>query len=121
MITHDGATGFRAEDAVDFSPIITLTRESLLRGSDGGIGVVIAVAVLSIILLALVSTRIVIGRFVVVRIPVVTVGVIVVRIPILPPWIESEVEDDPGPVDESAMMPVPDVIAAAIPIALPIG
>jgi hypothetical protein len=26
LITHDSATGFRAEDAVDFSPVITLSR-----------------------------------------------------------------------------------------------
>src|SRR5207249_7434810 len=37
LITHDSATGFRAEDAVDFSPAITLPRSLLLDGRNRGI------------------------------------------------------------------------------------
>jgi len=35
LITRDGATGFRAEDAVDFSPVIALAGKSFLRDRDG--------------------------------------------------------------------------------------
>src|SRR5439155_25985772 len=79
-------------------------------------------AVLAVILFVLVSARIGIARVVVIRVAVVIVRVIVVRVvPVRPPWIESEVKDDPGAIDESAMMPAPNVIAAAIPIALPVA
>src|SRR5207302_11016639 len=112
----------RAKHAVDLSVIITFSRELLLRGGNSRVGAGISIAVLSVRLVALVSAGIVVARVVAVLIRIVIVSVIIVRVVrIRPPRIKSEVEDDPGAVDESAMMSLPDVIAAAIPIALPVS
>src|SRR6266568_2017495 len=121
LILCDRGPRSRSENAIDLSAIITFPCQPLLRRRNRRVGVGIAVTVLAVILFALVNAGIVIARVVAVRIRVVIVGVIVVRVvPIRPPRIESEVEDDPGSVDEPTMMSVPNVIAAAIPIALPV-
>src|SRR5437588_2799384 len=111
---------FRPSNAVDLSAIVTLARESLLRSGDDRVGGLVGVTVLIGVGIA-VSARVVITRVVCVRIAVISVSVVIIGIPVRPPWIESEVKDDPGAIDESAMMPAPNVIAAAIPITLPIG
>ena len=100
--------------------IVTLARESLLRSGDDRVGGLVGVTVLIGVGIA-VSARVVITRVVCVRIAVIPVSVVIIGIPVRPPWIESEVKDDPGAIDESAMMPAPNVIAAAIPIALPVA
>src|SRR5437016_10235140 len=100
--------------------IVTLARESLLRSGDDRVGGLVGVTVLIGVGIA-VSARVVITRVVCVRIAVIPVSVVIIGIPVRPPWIESEIENDPGAIDESAMMPAPNVIAAAIPIALPVA
>jgi hypothetical protein len=102
--------------------VITLLGKFLLRTGDNRNGrlVVRIVVVLTIILFVLVDVRTVVTRSVTVWIVVVTVAVVIVGVPIRPPWLEPEVEDDPGTVNKTAVMSVPDMIAAPVPIAMPI-
>ena len=75
---------------------------------------------LIVVFFGLVNAGFVIAGIVAIGIRVVIGGVIVVRIPIRP-RIKPEVEDDPGAVDETAMMSMPPVVAASVPITMPIG
>lgn len=124
MKTRDGAACFRSKDAVNFAVVITLLRQFLLRIGDNRIGRLkgYIVAVCTVIFFVLVTVGIVITGIIVVQIGVVTTAIVVaVWIPERVPGIKSEVEDDPGPVDEMATVTVPPMITPGIPVTLPVG
>ena len=119
LVTHDRATGFRAEDTVDFSPVITLSRKLLLDCRDRGIGIlprrVVGALAVVIGIATLINPRIVVIRVVIRRVVAVAIWIpIIVR-------IKSRVIDEPEAVDEVATMSVPPMITAPVPIAMPIG
>src|SRR5207302_1028752 len=108
LVACNSSPCFWASNAVDLSAIVTLARESLLRSGDDRVGGLVGVTVLIGVGIA-VSARVVITRVVCVRIAVIPVSVVIIGIPVRPPWIESEVKDDAGAIDESAMMPTGNV------------
>ena len=122
MVARNRSSCLRSKYAVDFSTIITFLGEPFLSGGDGRIGILIDVAVLPVIFFGLVTVRIVIPWIVVVQIGIVTVAIVVaVWIQERVPGIKSEVEDDPGTVNEMATVTVPEMITPAIPVTLPVG
>ena len=135
---------FRSDDAVDLSVVITFSGQHILDvGNLYGSGLIrrtVAVpAIVGGIVVALVVGRIV-TVLIVVRIAVrariisipgwitVTVVRVAVRIVIVSvgivkrpaePWEESDIEDEPGTVHETATVPIPKMVAIAVPIAMP--
>ena len=121
LITHNRATGFRAEDAVDFSAgnnLVALTAPGLPQpwnrhmATDESVGALAGViGTVAFINAGIVVIRIVSGSVVAVA--------IAVRIPIIV-RIESRVVDEPEAVDEVATMSMPPMITAPVPITMPI-
>src|SRR5437016_11411913 len=149
LITDDGMMRFRSEDAVDLSTVITCSGQSVLSvgnlyggGSSGrtvavpGIpgrivaGLIIIgriVAVLTVVRGPVVRARII---AVAIRIPIavavrIAVGIIIVGVVIVEgpaePREETDIEDEPGTVHKAATVPVPEMVAPAVPIAIPIA
>jgi len=143
-------TCLRPQDAVDSSMVITCCRQFVLQVGNlcGDGGPIVRTVAVPIIIRGIVAALVVIGRIVavliVVRRPVgrariiavaiwipiavtvwVTVGIIIVGVVIVEgpaePREETDIEDKPGTVHEAATVPVPEMVAPAVPIAIPIG
>src|SRR5438874_8929453 len=121
LVARNRASRLRANDTVDLSTVITLARQSLLHRGHSRVTRLIGVAILIVVLFAVVVIRIVSVRVTVGAVAI-SVSVIIIRIPIRPspPRPKSDVEYHPRTVEEVATMPVPDVITAAVPIAVPV-
>src|SRR5438128_7995806 len=150
LITDQRMTCLRPQDAVDSSMVITCCRQFVLevgnlRGDGGPIvrtGTVPAIPgriVAALIIIGRIVAVLIVGRGPVVRariiavaiwIPIavavwVTVGIIIVGVVIVEgpaePREETDIEDEPGTVHKAATVPVPEMVAPAVPIAIPIG
>src|SRR3979411_1184701 len=114
LITHDRATRPRAVNSVDFSLVITLAAQLCLSGGNGRACIFIRRIVGSLaVIIAFINAPIILVRIIIVRVVIVRITVWVPR--------ESEIEDEPRAVDKAATVAMPEVVAIAVPIVMPIG
>ena len=122
LVFCDCGTRFLPEDPVDLAAVISFPRQSFLDGRDRRVAGLIGITILIVIDIAvsagiIVPISVSVGVAVVIGIAVAIV--VIVWVPPRPPRIKSDVEYHPRAVKEMATMPVPPVIAASVPIAMP--